>query len=177
MTEDTRRIEYRFLHWGPFVCNYMLTPEEVIELKKLESGEDYRNNLAGHLDDEKALDKDKVFNILKPYFDSYALGYQEYRAQPLCNGFEMITAWINRQKKNEFNPPHTHDGHLSFVLYTEIPRGLHKECHTSVHNSPGPGCITFDFNMPGNNINKFYLQTHSHLPSVGDFFILTINPG
>ena len=83
----------------------------------------------------------------------------------------MITAWINRQKKNEFNPPHTHDGHLSFVLYTEIPRGLHKECHTSVHNSPGPGCITFDFNMPGNNINKFYLQTHSHLPSVGDFFI------
>jgi hypothetical protein len=149
----------------------MLTPEEVIELKKLESGKDYRNNLAGHLDDEKALDKDKVFNILKPYFNSYALGYQEYRAQPLCNGFEMITAWINRQKKNEFNPPHTHDGHLSFVLYTEIPRGLHKECHTSVHNSPGPGCITFDFNMPGNNINKFYLQTHSHLPSVGDFFI------
>jgi hypothetical protein len=149
----------------------MLTPEEVIELKKLESGKDYRNNLAGHLDDEKALDKDKVFNILKPYFDSYALGYQEYRAQPLCNGFEMITAWINRQKKNEFNPPHTHDGHLSFVLYTEIPRGLHKECHTSVHNSPGPGCITFDFNMPGSNVNKFYLQTHSHLPSVGDFFI------
>ena len=171
MTEDTRRIEYRFLHWGPFVCNYMLTPEEVIALKQLESGKDYRNNLAGHLDDEKALDKDKVFKILKPYFNSYALGYQEYRAQPLCNGFEMITAWINRQKKNEFNPPHTHDGHLSFVLYTEIPRGLHKECHTSVHNSPGPGCITFDFNMPGSNVNKFYLQTHSHLPSVGDFFI------
>ena len=171
MTEDTRRIEYRFLHWGPFVCNYMLTPEEVIALKKLESGKDYRNNLAGHLDDEKASDKDKVFDILKPYFNSYALGYQEYRAQPLCNGFEMITAWINRQKKNEFNPPHTHDGHLSFVLYTEIPRGLHKECHTSVHNSPGPGCITFDFNMPGSNMNKFYLQTHSHLPSIGDFFI------
>ena len=24
-----RRIEYRFLHWGPFVCNYTLLPEEV----------------------------------------------------------------------------------------------------------------------------------------------------
>ena len=43
-------------------------------------------------------------------------GYHEYRAQPLCNGFELITTWVNRQKKNEFNPPHTHDGHLSFVL-------------------------------------------------------------
>ena len=171
MTEDTRRIEYRFLHWGPFVCNYMLTPEEVIELKKLESGKDYRNNLAGHLDDEKALDKDKVFNILKPYFNSYALGYQEYRAQPLCNGFEMITAWINRQKKNEFNPPHTHDDDLSFVVYTKVPEGLRKECEEAVHNSPGPGCITYDFNMPGSNMNKFYLQTHSHLPSIGDFFI------
>ena len=25
--------------------------------------------------------------------------------------------------------------------------------------------------MPGSNMNKFYLQTHSHLPSIGDFFI------
>ncbi|BCV01780.1 MAG: hypothetical protein CM15mV45_770 [uncultured marine virus] len=42
MTEDTRRIEYRFLHWGPFVCNYTLQPEEVAAFKLLESGEDYK---------------------------------------------------------------------------------------------------------------------------------------
>ena len=64
MTEDTRRIEYRFLHWGPFVCNYILLPEEVAKLKQLEGGIDYRYHLAGHLENEKALDKDKVFNIL-----------------------------------------------------------------------------------------------------------------
>ena len=115
--------------------------------------------------------KEKVFKLLTPYLNSYMKGYHEYRAQPLCNGFELITTWVNRQKKNEFNPPHTHDGHLSFVLYTEIPQGLHKECYTSVSNSPGPGCITFDFNLSGSNVNKFFLQTHSHLPSVGDLFI------
>ena len=164
-----RRIEFRFLHWGPFVCNYTLLPEEVTAFKALESGEDYRNNLAGHLENEKALDKEKVYKILFPYLNSYAQGYQDYRGEPLCNGFEIVSAWINRQKKNEFNPPHTHDGHLSFVIYTEVPQGLHKECHTSVASSPGPGCITFDFNMPINN--KFFLQTHSHLPSVGDMFI------
>jgi hypothetical protein len=166
-----RRIEYRFLHWGPFVCNYTLLPEEVAKLKQLEGKEDYRNHLAGHLENEKALDKEKVFNILNPYLSSYAQGYQTYRAQPLCNGFEMITAWVNRQKKNEFNPPHTHDGHLSFVIYTEVPQGLHRECYTSASTSPGPGCITFDFNLSGSNVNKFFLQTHSHLPSVGDMFI------
>jgi len=169
---DNRKIEYRFLHWGPFVCNYTLLPEEVEAFKKMESGEDHRESLAGHLEDEKDLDKIKTFNILRPYFESYVKGYYEFRQEPLCNGLEMISSWINRQNKNEFNPPHTHDGDLSFVLYTEIPEGLHKECHSSVANSPGPGCITFDFNMPGSlGANKLFLNTHSHLPSVGDLFI------
>ena len=171
MTEDTRKIEYRFLHWGPFVCHYKITPEEIKEYKSLESGKDYRDNLAGHLEDEKGLDKDKVFKLLIPYLNSYLQGYHSFRGVPLATGYELITSWINRQKKNEFNPPHTHDGELSFVVYTEIPDGLDEECRTTVANSPGPGCITFDFNMAGSNFHKLFLQTHSHLPSVGDMFI------
>ena len=171
MTEDLRRIDYRFLHWGPFVCHYKLTSEEIEQFKSLERKEDYRDNLAGHLENEKGLDKDRVVKILNPYLNSYAQGYHEFRGQPLCNGFKIMSAWINNQNKNEFNPPHTHDGHLSFVVYTEIPDGLEEECRTTVANSPGPGCITFDFNMPGSDMNKFYLQTHSHLPSIGDMFI------
>jgi len=172
MTEDLRRIEYKFLHWGPFVCNYTLTAGELKEFRSLQSGEDYRDNLAGHLENEKALDKNKVFKLLVPYLNSYIQGYHEFRSQPLANGYEIISTWINRQKKNEFNPPHTHDGDLSFVIYTEIPEGLDKECYSSVANSPGPGCITFDFNMPfGSAGTKLFLQTHSHLPTVGDMFI------
>jgi len=168
--KDQRRIEYRFLHWGPFVCSYSLSTKEVTKLKKLKSKEDYGNNLAGHLENQKVLDKIKVFQVLIPYLNSYVQGYYEYRGQPLANGFELESCWINRQKKNEFNPPHTHDGDLSFVIYTEIPEGLEKECKTSVSTSPGPGCITFDFNMPSPR-NKLFLQTHAHLPSVGDMFI------
>ena len=172
MTEPLRKIEYRFLHWGPFVCNYTLLPEEIKLLKQLEGKEDYRDNLAGHLENEKGLSTSDVFKILTPYFNSYIQGYQEFRAKPLCHGLELESAWINRQKKNEFNPPHTHDGHLSFVVYTEIPDGLKEECSLSVANSPGPGCITFDLNMPGTSkVDKLFLQTHSHLPSVGDMFI------
>jgi len=171
MTEDTRRIEYRFLHWGPFVCHYKLTPEEIEEYKSLESGKDYRDNLAGHLENEKGLNKNKVFKLLVPYLNSYLQGYHSFRGIPLATGYELVTAWINRQKKNEFNPPHVHDGELSFVVYTEIPEGLDEECRSAVSNSPGPGCITFDFNMPGGSFHKLFLQTHSHLPSVGDMFI------
>ena len=153
------------------MCHYTITPEEIKSFKSLESGEDYRNNLAGHLDNEKALDKNKVFKLLIPYLNSYLQGYYDFRKTTLATGFELATAWINRQKKNEFNPPHTHDGDLSFVIYTEIPEGLREECLTSAANSPGPGCITFDFNMPGSHMHKLFLQTHSHLPSVGDMFI------
>jgi len=171
MTENTRRIEYRYLHWGPFVCNYTLTNQEVEAFRSLDTGEDYNKQLAGHIENEKALDKTKVWNILFPYLDSYVKGFHEFRGQPLSGTFELETSWINRQKKNEFNPPHSHDGDLSFVLYTEIPEGLEEECKSSVSNSPGPGCITFDFNMPNMGMNSLFLQTHSHLPSVGDLFI------
>ena len=169
---DKRTIEYRFLHWGPFVCSYRLTSQEIADLKELKIGKDYRNNLAGHLDNEKTLDKEQVYKILNPYLNSYAQGFYDYRRQPLCNGFEIEAAWINRQSKNEFNPPHNHGGDLSFVIYTEVPDELEKECMSAVSSSPGPGCITFDFNMPTSTaISKLFLQTHSHLPSVGDMFI------
>ena len=40
MTE-ARRIDYRFLHWGPYVCQFKLSPEEGEEFKSLEKAEDY----------------------------------------------------------------------------------------------------------------------------------------
>ncbi len=165
-----RRIEYKFLHWGPFVCHYKMTPEEVNTLNGLKEEEDYNKNLAGHINHEKGLDYNKVFETLSPYLQSYLQGFHEYRGKKLANSFELLSSWINKQKKYEFNPPHTHDEDLSFVIYTEIPDGLEDESMNYFSNSPGPGSISFDFNMPNAN-NKFYLQTHSHLPSVGDMFV------
>ena len=169
---DQRRIEYRFLHWGPFVTQYELSSKEVADLNKIEEGQEFNRGLAGHITDEYELSKEKVFEIIEPYLQSYVQGFWDYRKIKLANSFTMVSAWINRQKKYEFNPPHTHDDDLSFVIYTKIPEGLEKECRESVSNSPGPGCIVFDFNMPSSaGGNKMFLQTHAHLPSVGDMFI------
>ena len=169
---DQRRIEYRFLHWGPFVTQYELSSKEIADLNKIEEGEEFNRGLAGHLIDEYELSKEKVFEIIEPYLQSYIQGFWDYRKVHLANGFTLTSAWINRQKKYEFNPPHTHDEDLSFVIYTKIPEGLEKECRESVSNSPGPGCIVFDFNMPtSRGGSKMFLQTHAHLPSVGDMFI------
>ena len=47
------------------------------------------------------------------------------------------------KKANEFNPPHDHDGKLSFVIYCEIPEELKKENEKYKGRSCGPGGIQF----------------------------------
>ena len=49
-----RLINYNFFHWGPLLFQTNLTEEELNEIKKLcsKKGKDYRQNLAGLLDQE-----------------------------------------------------------------------------------------------------------------------------
>ena len=35
--------------------------------------------------------------------------------------------WVNYQKKYEFNPPHSHSGVASFVIFIHIPYDLSEE--------------------------------------------------
>lgn len=41
--------------------------------------------------------------------------------------FYIDDLWVNFQKKHEFNPPHTHSGLYSFVIFVKIPYDLKKE--------------------------------------------------
>ena len=49
----------------------------------------------------------------------YNQAYEAYTKKKFEKTPEYILSalWINYQKKNEFNPPHDHDGKLSFVIY------------------------------------------------------------
>jgi len=53
---------------------------------------------------------------------------EENRPQVLADeinfDFQLISAWFNDQKDNEYNPMHTHIGDLSGVLYLQIPEYL-----------------------------------------------------
>ena len=83
--EVMRRIEYNFLHWGPFVTQYKILPEEINALNKLEEGQEFNKGLAGHLTDEYELSKEKVFEIIEPYLQSYVQGFWDYRKIKLAN--------------------------------------------------------------------------------------------
>ena len=80
----------------------------------------------------------------------------------------MLSAlWINYQKANEFNPPHDHDGKLSFVIYCEIPEKLKKENEKYKGRSCGPGGIQFLYGE-GTRDAITYM---SHFPEEGEMFM------
>ncbi len=43
----------------------------------------------------------------------------------------VSTYWVNFQKKHEFNPIHTHDRDLSFVIWLKIPTSWEDQCKLS----------------------------------------------
>ena len=60
--------------------------------------------------------------------------------------FEMNTFWVNYQKQHEFNPPHSHRGLYSFVIFMKIPTHW-KEQHAlsfSAHSNL-PSASNFQF--------------------------------
>ena len=97
--------------------------ELIDEAKK--NKDDYRGKLAGQIDDETGY-SDESRNKIVPYVSSalglYNQAYEAYTKKKFEKQPEYIMSalWINHQKANEFNPPHDHDGKLSFVIYLKI---------------------------------------------------------
>ena len=68
--------------------------------------------------------------------------------------------------KYESNPIHDHDGDLSFVMFTGVPKKL-KEEHNKTKSRSSPGTINFVYKLEK---EKFNINYHSFFPTVGDFF-------
>lgn len=96
--------------------------------------------LAGNIEREYSLSvesKNKLNKLISPYVRNYE------KLNPLLGDIQVLdsdlpislkSAWVNFQKKYEFNPVHRHSGVYSFILWIEIPYYLDKEINN-------PSCI------------------------------------
>ena len=79
--------------------------------------------------------------------------------------FKLTATWIVRQFQNEYNPIHTHGGHLSGVGYLKLPKNF-GEYHqkTKVNNQNGKLALVHG--------SKMFMQesTYTVTPKVGDFY-------
>ena len=86
---------------------------------------DHGNNLAGNVTQEFKLEKKFIEESGYKNFLSNSVhewlkisGYKEIKE------FEIISSWIVRQFKNEYNPVHWHGGHVSGVGYLKVPESF-----------------------------------------------------
>jgi hypothetical protein len=118
------------------------TDQELAPLKEeikfiennFETSESFTGGLAGHLRKEYLLSKCKDYleNLILPLVVAHETEYPNYKSEvkrviSADTNYQLSKLWVNFQKKNEFNPIHTHSGVYSFVIWIKIPYDLKEE--------------------------------------------------
>ena len=86
---------------------------------------DYGNKLAGNVKQEFKLE-DKFVEESR-FLDFLFLSTKNWiklSGLSEIKKFDLLSTWVVRQFKNEYNPVHTHSGHVSGVGYLKVPNDL-----------------------------------------------------
>ena len=124
---------------------------ESINFLDLNSTKHYNKKLAGNIQKEF-----NVTNSIPSSFYEYvaflANSYYDYFPVEKIGDkktFTFIDAWLNYQKKHEFNPLHSHGGSLSYVVWLKIPYDIEVELSL-------PNCVKSNF--PRNSFFEFFVD-------------------
>ena len=166
----TDQIQVQMFNWGPCVVKVKITDDfkKLLLTEARKNKLDFTDKLAGILDKETGYsDESKTLIVpeISKYLGVYDQMFEKFINKPYKKKphYIMTALWINYQKQNDFNPPHDHDGKLSFVIYLQIPDELKKENAAYKGKSCGPGgiqfvygdgprdCVTYQSFMPEEN--------------------------
>tara|TARA_B110000008_G_scaffold7372_1_gene7178 strand:- start:287 stop:910 length:624 start_codon:yes stop_codon:yes gene_type:complete len=140
--------------------------EEIIKDKKKSEDLNYGSNLAGNVHQEFKLDVE--FMKKNSWAEFLGKACQEW----LKNGhnisvkkFDIISSWIVRQFKNEYNPIHYHGGHISGVGYLKVPKDMGQTIQKNKNVQQNGKLVLID------GSKKFLCNpTYVITPVVGDFY-------
>ena len=174
MKKEDVQLEVHTYNWGPCLIkvNILENFRQVLleEAKKTEI--DYKDKLAGQIASERGYNekqREKIIPYLSPYLGVYDEAYQRYQNKRFDRKpeYTLTALWCNFQRQHEFNPPHDHDGKLSFVIYLSIPDKLKEENKKYEGRSCGPGGIQFMYGEGPRDCVSY----QSYFPKDGDMFI------
>lgn len=143
-----------------YLFDHQMKPikEEVAKIEKdFTKAVSANKDLAGHLQKQFMLPQslnEHLANILNPYIQDYVTHDPEFQTRYKFGvyrtlNFKFQTAWVNFQKKYEFNPIHDHSGIFSYVIYIKIPYASEDEEAVFPDNS-GKRAGKFEFVFPDN---------------------------
>jgi len=165
-------IPYTFYYSGPLLFKTKLSEEVLKGLEKIsDSKNDYRYGLAGAIEEEYKIDTQIYKTLLEPYFFAYKQTFKDWYNEELTQDIKVVSAWINKMKGGEFNPPHIHTNcKLSSVIFmNDLNEEIIQERKKYKGTHEGkPGSLNFNFSV---NSDELFIEVLSHTPQRGDFFI------
>tara|TARA_B100000401_G_C52701020_1_gene669125 strand:+ start:414 stop:1061 length:648 start_codon:yes stop_codon:yes gene_type:complete len=171
------KIDFKFIRpFGPVICKVTMPDEiinnlndyvdKIIDDKKKVEELDHGKNLAGNVQQEFVLEKDFIEKSKWGNFlSACAKTWIKQTLNQEITKFKLISTWIVRQFQNDYNPIHTHGGHLSGVGYLRIPKNFGEYYQkTKVNNQNGKLALVHG--------SKMFMQesTYTVTPKVGDFY-------
>ena len=86
---------------------------------------DHGNKLAGNVSQEFRLEKDFINSSgLTNFLTQNTKEWIKQTVNKEINKCDIIESWIVRQFENEYNPLHSHSGHISGVGYLKVPENF-----------------------------------------------------
>ena len=168
-------INYEVLRWGPCLVKTKITEEwrQLFLSEARASKKDFESRLAGMLKRQVEFRDSSLFDkFFSDMFKMYDHALQDWTGDRniIAGGGEMYnleSLWANFQGPGDFNPPHSHGGALSWVIYLQIPDELIKENKQYKGTSAGPGGITFTYGEGPREVITY----QTYLPHTGDMYI------
>jgi len=125
----------------------------------------------GHQDLINPKDRLWFYKSVEPYFDAWAeLGIDFYGWKTKVT-LKPQQLWVNHMTAGDFNPPHIHDGDVTFVLFVDVPNVIKKENQKYNGSSLGPGALSFNWGTNEIASKRDCINSVNIMPEAGDFFI------
>jgi hypothetical protein len=137
--------------------------KENLDEQNLNAGDKLAGNVSQEITIENDFIKTSGFgNFLMKETANWIFSSTKKKKQ--IKNFRLIGSWIVRQFKNEFNPLHTHAGHVSGVGYLKVPTNLG---NTVQKNKPN---INGHLQLVHGTKNFLSESVLDIKPEVGDFY-------
>ena len=140
----------------------------------------YKSNkplLAGDIHESKLLeDPDDWFfnNVLLKCCGAYSDLYRNMgNTIPIPEGnysYYMREWWVNYQKQTEFNPPHTHTGVYSFVIWLKIPTEHEEQNKDNISNMKLRSSFQFNYTDILGKISQYSYDLNKSWEGIMLFF-------
>ena len=132
--------------FGPTIAKVSIPQNLIIELNnyldKIISNDekiklqDYGNKLAGNVSQEFNLEKDFINSSgLQKFLTQNAKEWIKQTVNKEINKCDIVESWIVRQFENEYNPLHSHTGHISGVGYLKVPDNFGETIQKNKHEN------------------------------------------